>query len=64
MTIKITKGTAPQWWAAWKGFQFTVSDEWPHTSTHWAVMELPQGENEDSPQGYMMCPKIDCEVVK
>lgn len=64
MVIKILKGESPQWWAAWIGYKFNVPKDWPHTDTHWCIMETTKGENGEGPDGYMMCPKIDCEVVK
>jgi len=63
MTIKIIKGTSPQWWAAWIGYEFDVPKSWPHTKTHWCIDELPTGENGEGPEGYMMAPKEDCEII-
>lgn len=42
MTLTIL--TSNDWYK--KGETYTVSPDWPHTDTHWAVI-LPSGENEE-----------------
>lgn len=64
MTIKIKTAPILSWYNSWIGHEFTLDPNAPHTDTEWCVFDLPNGENEDAPKGWMKVKKVDCEIVK
>lgn len=64
MTIKILTAPILSWYNSWKGHEFDLDDNAPHTDTEWCVFPLPQGENGEAPEGWMKVKKADCEIVK
>jgi hypothetical protein len=64
MTIRITSAPLLSWYKSDIGQIYELDPKAPHTPTEWAVMELPQSENGESPEGWFMVLKSDCEIVK
>ena len=64
MTIKIITAPPLAWYNSWKGHEFELEKDAPHTEFEWAVMPLPTGENGESPEGWFKVRKQDCKIVK
>lgn len=64
LKIKILKCSTPgSWYETYVGKEYEINPVYPHTRTHWMVMEAPRGENEEAPEGFFQVLKTDCQLL-